>query len=325
MDATPDPPVFACANKTFSLVEVLHWAASAGYLSAVEDLARAGESSRRYAEKRGHEISDDDMQRASESFRAELGLNSADATHRWLRARGVGLDDFANYLERALWRNRYEKHLEKLRSRYPIDDSALRELVRIEAVFSGAFDQFVHAAAQRVSVVAEMNESSSSTPAPEADAADWAALERLFSDTIGTLMSPERIARELQHRRLEFMRVRVEVLAFPDENVATEAYWCIAEEGAPLADFSKAANAPPRTFTAFLRDLPKELELRFLSGEAGEVFPPTPANGKFEIYRLHEKLEPDADDPDTRARLERDLTGKYVESLVQKHIHWLIP
>ncbi len=65
------------------------------------------------AKKSGIKISGNELQKASDAFRAVNGLSKARDTERWLKTNGLTLDAFEEYLETNLIINKFKDRIEK--------------------------------------------------------------------------------------------------------------------------------------------------------------------------------------------------------------------
>ena len=94
-------------DEAFSVADLLRqakWRGETGFVQAAADAALI----RRAARERGIAVSDEELQRAADAFRAERELYAAADLHRWLGERGLGFADWERMLEE-------ERIAEKLR------------------------------------------------------------------------------------------------------------------------------------------------------------------------------------------------------------------
>jgi len=88
----------------------------------------------RTAEENGITVTDEELQRAADTFRLVKGLSKAADTEDWLKSIGVSMDVFENYLELNLLMSKYKDILEgnadreKYISTEPVQE-AIREMI----------------------------------------------------------------------------------------------------------------------------------------------------------------------------------------------------
>lgn len=85
-------------GEAVSLQEVLRSAKWRGQLTFIQDAANTT-LIRQAAERRGIEVSDDELQRAADDFRAAHGLHDVQATEGWLAAKHLSFEDWELLLE----------------------------------------------------------------------------------------------------------------------------------------------------------------------------------------------------------------------------------
>jgi len=342
---------FRCDGREYAAQAVVSAAAFRSEMTAVWMAVRDGLAATAYANENGYALDEDALQAASEEYRQERGLASAEATEHWFAARGVSLDDFENFLERRLWLSRFGQEIASIREDYADPPEALAPLIWPEMILCGAFDDFALWLARRVALEAG---SDGAPPSPEEDQeergrffkrADIAAgqcggwceehqcsaqwldellrLEVLYRRKRRELLTPESFDREMRMRRLELVGIEVEAAGFPSEAMAQEAYACVVVDGAALPDVSAQAHGTSYHATVFLEGLPEELQTRFLSAAPGETFPPVEDGGVYWVYRVCRKIEPDTANGEVHRRLEHALITRYFDELVDTQIDWL--
>ena len=342
---------FRCGERAFGAQEVLSAADFRGELAPVRADIRDSLACAAFAEEQGYALDEAVLQALSEQYRTAHGLESADATAQWLQARGVDLDDFGEYLERALWRHRFGDSLDAIRGDYAAPEDDVAPLVWPEVVFADAAHDLARWLARRAALWVELGGAPVlDDEAVEAErkrfierhdgvvdaveawcarnkcTAPWfeelARLEAAYRQKRRALLTPENFDREMLLRRQDLMCVEVETAAFPTAAVAQEAYLCVAEDGEPLADVSARAARTAYHAAVFLEGLSEDLQRRLLSASPGETFPPVADGEEYWVYHVCRKMEPDTGDAEVRRRLEHALITKYFDQLVDKHVDW---
>ncbi len=347
-----DQAVFACGARHYAVKEAFSAADFRGDLGPAKQAIWDGLACLAFAEAQDFELEDSVLQSASEQYRQNRGLSTAEATEQWFEERGLSFDDFADYLERFLLRAHFAGQIEQIREEYAPPQAEIEPLVLPELVLSGSLYELVLRLAWRVASEA----SSDGDPLPHADAADevrraffdrngtspenvddWCAqhrcetgwfdelvrLETLFKLECDTVLTPASCRAEMEARRSALLRVEVHAARFSDEDMAREVLMCIVEDGMSFADACAMARTPSSLSTAFIESLPEELQRRFLSASPGETFPVPENENMHWLYCLARKIEPDLEDQVISRLLERGIIVRHAGALVDEHIQGL--
>lgn len=78
------------------------------------------------ARDNGHNVTDEELQEAADTFRQIKGLQKAEDTQKWLESRGLDLDDLESYLEENLLIKKMKDEIQ--------DQADEQELVQSESV-----------------------------------------------------------------------------------------------------------------------------------------------------------------------------------------------
>src|SRR5438093_6197283 len=76
---------------------------------------------------------------------------------------------------------------------------------------------------------------------------------------------------------------------------------------------------PYRRSDFLLEDLPVDAQQKFLSVSPGDVLEPIARGDGFELCRVIKKIEPQADDPSVRWRIDRRLLDRHFSELTSKY------
>lgn len=112
------------------------------------------------------EVSDEELQRASDAFRRRNGLLSADATHRWLRELNLSVADFEDLLTGVVQRRKHETRITDGRVR-PYFESHREDFEIVQALRVRVPDQAI--AARLVTAAREAGLYAATTTAQAAD------------------------------------------------------------------------------------------------------------------------------------------------------------
>jgi len=346
--------LFSCGQRCWTAAEVVSGADFRGELTPVRTMVAAGLAVAAHAEQAGVEVDDALLQQCSDQYRQDRGLASADATSRWLAAHGLDLDDFADFLERRLLLTQFEEELKAIVERQPPDRDEVQALVWPELALSGAAGEPAMWLARRVAlreanaVAVPPGEAALSeertrfferSGITESDVSRWCAaygctpswveeltaLEALYRGKRTELLRPAAFDEEIARKRQDLMCIEVEAAAFEQASAAREAFLCVTEDGEGLPDVSRRGNAGLYHTNVYLETLDARLQQQLLSGAPGDVLPPFEGEGKFWVYRIRSKTEPDLADPHVRERLEHNLITRYFDDLVVAHVQFHDP
>lgn len=304
------------------------------------------------AETRGREsdaeLDDAAIDSASVAFRYNYDLITAEETEQWLDARGLTLSDFSEYFARDQWAKTFRGKIELEPVPFVHASEEQRELLTVELTLAGELDQMATRLAWRVAI-RESGEAGELEPAAIEAERERAGVERgevdEWLDALGRdqnwldenltmeaayrkqcakLLTAEARAREISALRLPLTRLDIETIELDSQDAAREAFLCVRDDGISMEEVAREGRYPHRRQEVVLEAIPNELQQKFLSLSPGAVLEPTPRDDGFLLSRLLGKKEPKIDDPDVRARIERQILERYFSDLTSSRIQWLI-
>ena len=286
-----------------------------------------------------------------DQFRYEMDLISAEEAEAWLDSRGMTADEFQDYFNRRYWR-------ETLRDKVipdRVDPSRvvpdLFGLLQVELLLSGSFGplavglgrRLVARAAAEAPVGEEQvraeRERFLERAGIDADGLDgWLkALNRGHDWLLGmlemeasyrarceTVLTPDRVSRELAAARLPLTRLEVERVEFDSADAAREAHLCVRDDGLSLEEVARESRYPFERIDLLAEDLPEEQRQKLLCAGIGEVQEPAPEGGVFHLSRVLKKTEPTLEDAPVRERIERRILDTYFSEKGAKDVRLFI-
>ncbi len=96
-----------------SVAEVVDYLRITGGFAPALRAVVARKVTEKAARKAGLKVSNAELQKAADAFRVANGLHRASDTDEWLKANGVTLDAFEEFLETSLLVNKFKDGLEK--------------------------------------------------------------------------------------------------------------------------------------------------------------------------------------------------------------------
>jgi hypothetical protein len=310
--------VFRAAGQAYSREDVLRAAEFRGELEPIRNAMRGSLVCRAYAQEQGFEPDPEELQSATEAYRYENDLTTAEETEQWLEENDLTLDDFGKYFERHYCSQRFSSLPEEIRSDYEPSPADVENLIWQEVLLGNHFPRFVQALAWRVA--AALEEAGEIPPASSPD--ELSHLEARLSKRLHQILTDDNYRRELRANPLGLVQFEVESASFASPESAGEAFLCVTQDGETLGAVALRAGSHLETCTHFVEGLPPDLQQRAYSSVPGETLPPLQEGEVFRIYRIRKKIDPDLNDPKVRERLKKALLMTAFEDLVRKHIVW---
>ncbi len=299
-----EKPLFKVGEAVYTWNDVVARARVTGHWEALEDDVRAGLAALRVLDARGEAPDEDDVEEAARAFRYGRGLLAADELDAWLVSCGLTTRAWEAYLRRSL-------ALDLSPEPDGVGNVPAEEVAAgtwPEGICSGMLEGLASELATLVAVA----------PDAPADARDDE-----YDAFCAAAATDAAIAREIESNRLEWVRVRYDVVAFTDEDSAAEAALCVRSDGDPLVDVAARIGVDVEERLDWMDEVDTELASRFLAAEAGDLVGPAPAEDGFVISELHEKTPPSGDDEDVRTRAADAVSFRAASREVNERVTWL--
>jgi hypothetical protein len=301
------------------------------------------------AEKRADELDLDldesAISSAAEAFRYEYDLITAEETEAWLANRGLTFDDFSDYFTRQYCATAIHEKIVPDEVEYQCASSNLRRSFLTELILSGDLDRMTSDLMARLAARCAGEEPTPAAIAAEerkflhrnsinpAQRAKWLeklghdsewldemlAIEAAYRTHCERLLVPEARRHELMALRLPLMRFETEVIELESHDAAKEALFCVQQDGMSMEEVATEGGYPYRRSDFLLEDLPVDAQHRFLSTSAGDVLEPIARGDGFELSRIVKKIEPHADDPTVKLRIDQRLLDRHFSELTSKY------
>jgi hypothetical protein len=300
------------------------------------------------AEKRADELDldldDSALSSAAEAFRYEYDLITAEETEAWLANRGLTFDDFSDYFTRQYCVTAIHESVVADEIEYQCASSDLRRSFLTELILSGDLDRMTSDLMARLAarcagepspeaIVAEERKFLHRNKIKSAQRANWLqklgrdskwldemlAIEAAYRTHCDRLLVPEARQHELMALRLPLTRFETEVIELESRDAAREALFCVQQDGMSMREVATEGRYPYRRSHFLLEDLPVDAQQRFLSISAGNVLEPIARGDGFELCRVVTKIEPQADDPSVKSRIDQRLLDRHFSELTNKY------
>ncbi|HEU4679886.1 MAG TPA: hypothetical protein VFS35_10225, partial [Terrimicrobiaceae bacterium] len=344
-----DREVFASGQTIVSIGDVIRAAYFRGELQPHWERVWASAED----DENAAELDQAELQARSEEYRIDHDLISAEETERWLSERSLTTEDFHDFLVRR-WRQ--EITADSPHQNQAIDfafaSPELRELLRVDLLFSDAFDVLATQLAWRFAArEADVEVANEEEIRVERDAFferagvtaatlpvwfnglgtndawldEMLELEAVFRRGVTrqlTSSARERMARSL---RVSLTRFELELIELHCRDAAREALECVSLDGESMEDVAGDAGFPFWRLTVLHDELPEELRRTLLCALPGEILPPLESDGRFRLYRLLGKTECDLTDDAMRRRIDSEIIERHFADLTTRFVRWILP
>jgi hypothetical protein len=337
--------VCACREKEYTARDAIDAAIFRGELGVKwKEFLDEVEAENR-AEELDLDLDESSISSAAEAFRYEYDLITAEETEAWLANRGLTFDDFSDYFTRQYYATAIREKIVPDEVEYQCASPDLRRSFLTELILSGDLDQLTtdlmarlaaHCAGQEPTpeaIAAEERKFLHRNRIKSAQRASW--LEKLGRDSkwldeilaievaYGThcdrLLVPEARRHELMALRLPLTQFEIEVIELESHDAAREALFCVQQDGMSMEEVAAEGHYHYRRSDLLLEDLPLDAQQRFLSTSAGDVLEPIARGDGFELCRVVNKIEPHADDPAVKSRIDQRLLNRHFSELMSKY------
>jgi hypothetical protein len=299
----------------------------------------------RTATERDLEEDDNAINEMAELFRYEHDLITAEETEKWLRHRGLTLEDFTDYFSRRYWGTALEQEdAPKLVDLVSASDG-LRDLFIAELIFDGELDRLTTRLTWRL---AAFSKEDVDVPQTEAEREqflvrhqisaskvdywlkqlgrdqDWLeqmlAMEAAYRRAHEKVLTEEARRKQLTLLRMQLTRFEAEVIGVESRDAAKEAFFCIQEDGMSMEEIAAEGRYLHRRITFRHEDIPPGWQQKFWSVGVGDLLEPLERGDGFELYRITRKSEPDLDDRVVQERIDQRLLEQHFSALARENV-----
>jgi hypothetical protein len=329
--------VFSVAGRTYFWEDVVLAAKIWGAWDAIETRTRHGLACLARSRRSGEKVAEREIEKAADRFRYDRNLISGDETKAWLARWGLTVDEWMDYVEWTLLRERSPAG-----STEATDDIAPAEVDRhilCEAVFSGDLERLTRKLAGRVALAdraaqeaADAGTTSDLEKTP--DTTRFAAVEDLAPDTwpdggAGTaealrekvenvglvdrrytamlpkIVTAKAVAEQIRIHYLDWIWLEAEAAAFPTEDMAKEAALGVRVDGLTLAEVAAEVGRRAMRNDDYMEGFDDTVKTALLAASPGELVGPFAMSGRYVLIQLLEKTVPSKENPETAKRAKR--------------------
>jgi hypothetical protein len=339
--------VCACGTQEYTARDAIDAAIFRGELEEKWQTFLYDVAAEKRADELELELDESAISAAAEEFRYRHDLITAEETEAWLVNRGLTFDDFSDYFARQYCAGTLNESFSPEQIGYASADTDLRDLFVAELILSGALQDMTTKLMWRLAarcagdepspdaIAAEQRKFLHRTRIDPGQLANW--LEELGRDSqwlnemlemeaayrthCDRLLAPEARQRELRGLRLHLTRFEIEVIELESHDAASEALFCLREDGMSVQEVATEGRYPYRRADFHLEDLPVDSQQKYLSASPGELLGPIPHGDGFELSRIIKKVEPRLEDPTVKSRIDQRLLDRYFSELTTKYTY----
>lgn len=340
--------VCASGDREYCARDVIEAAFFRGEAEAVWMEFLRGAAAEDRAVEQELDLPDVAIEGAAEEFRYQHDLITAEETEQWLADRGLTMADFTDYFSRQYWRTNLDEEIEPETVGFAQASTELRETFIAEVILSGLLDRWSvglmwrlaalatdasekvdrERTAQELRIFLKRNKMDASELQPWLKRIgrdeEWLdrmlATEAAYRAQCDTVLTSQAQTKEMATMRLPLTRFAAEMIELESRDAAKEALFCIREDGMSMQEVATEGRYPYRTVSFLQEDVPDDLQQKFLSVVAGDVLEPLPRGDGFQLYRVTEKIEPRADDPAVRQRVDDRILRRHFSELASKTV-----
>ncbi len=285
-----------------------------------------------------------DVETAASEFRYARDLVAAADLEAWLDRRGLSVDAWLDFIRRSLLLDRWADDLDEIRDEYELEADEVAEATVCEALCGGSANDLAQRLAARAAIHAGAAVEAPATAGGEPSTVPDEVLERALPD-LPPAARRERLAKlvELETawrrftarvappaalrgvigaRRLEWVRVAMQAVLAPDEDVAREIALCVRMDRRAIDEVAAEAGLRAETLEWWLGDVEEPLRDTLIGAQPGDVVGPVPWKEQRLVFTVTAKHLPLEDDPAVRERAEEALLARAVDREVTDRVTW---
>ena len=340
--------VFTVGGDEYRWDDVVLAADLRGEWTRVRDRLRQGLACLRASEEREEGPEESEIESAASEFRYSRDLVAAQEMEDWLTRWNVTAKGWMDYVRWSLLRQKWADRIADFLSEYSPEDGEVDSLIHVEAVCSGDLDRFASDLAGRAAV----SEVKKSEP-EEAEVADvlrqftvrrterglagidpgsyQAKMERLarlevsFRRFREQAATPRKIAALIRSRRIDWTRLDLDSISFPEQQTAREAALCVREDGRTLAEVAADARRELRQSTMYIEEMETTLRDGFIGAQKGELLGPFQSGQEFVLHQVRDKRLPSAGDAALTDRARQAVLQLQLDREINDRVKWARP
>ena len=319
-EARAGRPVFQCGDRVFTVGDVVVAAAAMRQLDSFRTAWLLTRARVAQAEASGNEADPAEIEEATDAFRYDRDLVSAEECERWLEQLGLRFEDLVAFFTRRFLATAVSESAEDVsveETTVPENEQAAFE---VDLLLGDDFVLWAHALAERVAT-AQAN--GTAWRAGDDLRERWDELESLHRETCAGLTGAAERERLLRQDWMALTRLELEWVTFDNAAAAREAECCVRHDGGTLTEVAEQNGLCCEIVSAFLADLQPPWRSALTVARAGDVVLLPSADTGFAVVRVLNRSEPSLESERVCSRLDARLRGRHFRALESRHIRWI--
>ena len=266
----------------------------------------------------------EELQLVSEAqeFRYKRNLITAEETENWLKQHFLTTEIWMDHILRSLLLRKWQNDLSVIVAKFPVTAEEVDSVIHSEAICSGDFDRFTHKLAGR----AALYEASGKSKNLESNCETGQILrefESFFVNFREQNLVPAAIEREIGSHSLDWVRFQLDILSFPDRQMALEAVHCFRDDGKSIVEIASEARVIVERSTVFFEDLNAKLCDALMGAQKGNMIGPIKIHDGYSTIIIIDKIIPTIHDLETRRKAEEVYLQKLIDQEVRNRVKGL--
>jgi hypothetical protein len=324
MDALLGQPVFSIGDEQYRWEDVILSARLRGDWADLEKELREGLACLKRLDKEEEEIDPGELQSAANDFRYGRDLVSAEEAEAWLNRWHLNAEEWMEYIQRHLLRQKWADQLTEIRARFRVTKKEIQSNLQAEAVCSGHLERFARALATRAAAYAKALEAGWVEHREESAeaAARFRVLEAGYQRFCAHVIDLRSLKGQVDSHRLDWIRFECRYVLFPQQQMAREAALCARDDGMALDEIAANANIALHEAAMYLDEIEPSRRDRFLSAERGSVIGPLDWDNAVGVFLIADKILPGLEDPEIKQRAQKALLELEVNREINNRVKW---
>jgi hypothetical protein len=325
MDAFLRQLVFSVGDEQYLWEDVILSARVRGEWADLENELREGLAClQRFDEEEG-EIDPAELRSAANDFRYARDLVSAEETERWLNRWHLNVEEWMEYLQRRLLRQKWADQLAEIQARFRVAKKEIQDNILAEAICSGHLARCARALAARAAARAKALAAGwiEHTEKGAEAAARVHGLEEGYRRFCDHVIDSRGLKVQVDCHRLDWIRFDCRYALFPHEHMAREAALCARDDGISLDEIAANANIALHEAAMYLDEIEPSRRSRFLAAEKGALLGPLDwDNNAVGVFLIADKILPTLEDPRIKQRAQEALLEIELNREIANRVKW---
>jgi hypothetical protein len=314
--------LFAIENQDFGWDEIVIAAEFWGEWQPFVKTVRQSLACLRHAAKTGQLPRTAEVREAATAFRYAHNLISAEEARSWLGRWQMSVEEWMNCLRGQLLRDRAGR-LSEIVAANPVSDEEVAEVIKSYAVCSDRLDEWAVKLAGRAAVAARSGRfDARERPAIGSPRDLVSHIETEFERQRKEALTPKLIETKIADHRLDWIHFDCRYVWFPEKRIASEAAWCVTEDGMTLDEVAYDARSVVQRWNFYLDEIEAPVRPHFLAARAGDWLGPIKMIEGFPLFSIVAKTMPAAADPQIRERAEQAIVASSMRQAISERVKW---